>query len=185
MPIAGIRISPLSNVPVIAPRVLIAYSKLMPVPLACPGDETAALRSGSVMPIIAVGIARIAKELTSRATVSTPSESGRGLVERCVEHGRRIEEERRDQSGDADQNFRDAERGQRRHAPSKHAAREHAPDRQSRHERREHGAGRIDGDAKNQRQPAQPEDLVDETRDAGHVKQRKHRSPAQHQHLII
>ncbi len=76
MPIAGIRISPLNNVPVIAPSVLIAYSKLMPVPLACPGDDTAALSSGSVMPIIAVGIARIANELTSRATVSTPNESG-------------------------------------------------------------------------------------------------------------
>ena len=42
MPIAGIRIRPLSNVPVIAPSVLIAYSKLMPVPLAWPGTETAA-----------------------------------------------------------------------------------------------------------------------------------------------
>ena len=67
---------PLNNVPVIAPSVLIAYSKLMPVPLALPGAETAALSSGSVMPIIAVGMARIANEHTSRATVNTPSESG-------------------------------------------------------------------------------------------------------------
>ena len=46
MPIAGIRIMPLNNVPVIAPSVLIAYSKLMPVPLACArrGDRGAQQR---------------------------------------------------------------------------------------------------------------------------------------------
>ncbi len=106
-------------------------------------------------------------------------------MQRRVEERRGVEQQRRHQPGDADENFREAERGQRREPAAQHPARERAADRQSGHEGGEHRACRIDGDAKNQRQTAQPEDLVDETRDAGHVKQRKYRSPAQHRDLII
>ena len=51
------------------------------------------------------------------------------------------------------------------------------PIARSGHERGEHGAGGIDRDAEHHRQPAQPQDLVDEAGDARDVEQRK-RPPA-------
>ena len=51
----------------------------MLVLFAEPGVDTAALSSGSVMPIIAVGTARIAKDEISRAAVRMPRESGEAL----------------------------------------------------------------------------------------------------------
>ena len=68
---AGINTKPVTSVPVIAPAVLTAYNRLTLDPLA-----SAALSNGSVMPIMAVGTTRIANEQTSRAMVSSSSESG-------------------------------------------------------------------------------------------------------------
>ena len=53
-----------------------AYSKLTVAPSERPGAEAAALRRGSVTPIIAVGNTRMANEQISRDMVRTPSESG-------------------------------------------------------------------------------------------------------------
>ena len=48
-----------------------------------------------------------------------------------------------------------------------------------------HRAGGVDGDAENQRQPPQPQDLVDEAGNAGDKEQREQQSPAGHQGPII
>jgi hypothetical protein len=70
-----------------------------------------------------------------------------------VEEGRGIEQQRRHQPGDADQNLRNAERGKRRQSPAKHTARQGAADRQAGHEGGQHRARRIDGDTEDERQP--------------------------------
>ncbi len=85
MPIAGIRTKPVTSVPTIAPVVFTVYNRLTLEPtlrlasaFAGSGRSSlrAALKSGSVIPIIAVGTTRIANEHSNRATVNKPSDSG-------------------------------------------------------------------------------------------------------------
>ena len=82
IPIAGIRKKPVATVPAMAPAVLSAYKAPIVDPVDLVDAErgmnpaTAALSSGSVVPISVVGTARIANEQTSRATVSHSSDSG-------------------------------------------------------------------------------------------------------------
>ena len=79
MPIAGMRMYPVSSVPDIAPSVFKAYRRLTLVAAEPLCRDNAAVSSGSVMPIMVVGIARIANEHTSRATVRTVSDSAAEL----------------------------------------------------------------------------------------------------------
>ena len=86
MPIAGIKTKPVTSVPTIAPVVFTVYNTLTLEPIALrlasavvgSGRRSlrAALSSGSVIPIIAVGTTRIANEHSNRAIVNKPSDSG-------------------------------------------------------------------------------------------------------------
>jgi len=76
MPMAGIRTKPVRSVPTIAPAVLTAYNRLTLDPIDLLAGATAALSSGRVIPIIAVGTTRIANEHSNLATVSTLNDSG-------------------------------------------------------------------------------------------------------------
>ena len=77
-----------------------------------------------------------------------------------------VEDDRRYESGNADQRFRNAEGRERPRDAGGQAPGGEAANAETGHEAGEHGAGGIDGDAEHQREQPQPHHLVHERADA-------------------